>query len=91
MFHLIYSATFLQRYRKLPTDLQEKIRSTLKKIEQDPFTRRPGIHIRKLSGFHPKRWRVRVGDYRIIYQVEDDLIKVIEVFPRGRGYRFELF
>jgi len=91
MYHLIYSATFLQRYRKLSSDLQIKIRSTLKKIEQDPFTRRPGIHIRKLSGFHLRRWRVRVGDYRIIYHVEGEVIKVIEVFPRGRGYRFEFF
>jgi mRNA interferase RelE/StbE len=91
MYDLIYSATFRQRFRKLPIEIQERIRSTLAELKIDPLTRRSGMAIRRLAGFDPKKWRVRVGDYRIVYQVEGNIIMVIEVFPRGRGYRFEIF
>lgn len=90
MYELYYSATFLQRFRKLPQEFQVKIRSALTELQKDPFNRRPGLPIRRLTGFDRKKWRVRVGDYRIVYQVEGNIINVAEVFPRGRGYRFEL-
>ena len=91
MYDLYYSATFLQRFRKLPKEFQIKIRSALTELQKDPFHSRPGMPIRRLTGFDPKKWRVRVGDYRIVYQVEGSIINVAEVFPRGRGYRFEIF
>jgi mRNA interferase RelE/StbE len=43
---------------------------------------------RKLEGYHDL-YRLRVGDWRIIYQVDDDqlLILVLEVGSRGEIYR----
>ena len=34
-------------------------------------------------------YRVRVGDWRIVYQIEDDvlIVLVLEVAPRGEVYR----
>ncbi len=91
MYKQYLSPTFVKRFRKLPVEIQERIRFVLTELRKDPFTRRTGIHIRHLAGFDKKKWRVRVGPYRIIYMVEDNTIRVIEVFPRGRGYRFEIF
>lgn len=42
----------------------------------------------KLSG-HDKRWRIRVGDYRVIYEVHDQrvLVLVVRVGHRREMYR----
>ena len=43
---------------------------------------------RKLSGADDL-WRIRVGDWRIIYVIHDDqlIIVIAEVEPRARAYR----
>lgn len=43
----------------------------------------------KLTAFDPPAWRVRVGQYRIGYEVDDDAVRVIvvNVAPRGEVYR----
>jgi len=43
----------------------------------------------KLTGVDPPAWRVRVGDYRIVYEIDDSqvLVVVVNVAPRGEVYR----
>lgn len=42
----------------------------------------------KLSGYE-NLYRIRVGDWRISYAIEDDalIVLVIEIKPRGDAYR----
>ena len=44
--------------------------------------------VRKLKG-ETERWRLRVGDYRVIFTFDDDshAIVVLEVRHRGEAYR----
>ena len=44
---------------------------------------------RKLKGFNPPAWRLRIGEYRIVYEVYEDeiLVIVVNVAPRGEVYR----
>ncbi|MEA1993337.1 MAG: hypothetical protein U9N35_02930 [Euryarchaeota archaeon] len=44
------------------------------------------IFRRCLSGTDPPKYQLRVGGYRIVYTVENDMVKIIEVFKRGKGY-----
>jgi mRNA-degrading endonuclease RelE of RelBE toxin-antitoxin system len=32
-------------------------------------------------------YRLRVGSYRIIFQMEKDLIKILDIAPRGEAYK----
>ena len=43
----------------------------------------------KLKGFGPPAWRLRVGDYRIVYEIHEQevLVIVVNVAPRGEVYR----
>jgi mRNA interferase RelE/StbE len=43
----------------------------------------------KLKGFVPPAWRLRVGEYRIVYEVHhrEVLVVVINVAPSGEVYR----
>lgn len=43
----------------------------------------------RLQGVDPPAWRVRVGQYRIVYEVTEAqlLVLVVNVAPRGEVYR----
>ena len=67
--------------------MQKRIKSALKELEPDPYTPRTGADIKPLVNTEPQKYRLRVGNYRIIYLIEEQSVKVIEVFKRERGYK----
>lgn len=70
--------------RRCPADLIRRLDAAILSLATDP---RPA-GCKKLVG---KRdyWRVRVGDWRITYTIQDDvlIVMVVEVAPRGSAYR----
>jgi mRNA interferase RelE/StbE len=73
--------------RRLPQDLLQRIDQKIRSLAEDP--RPPGC--RKITGTkYENLYRVRVGDWRISYAVEDDqlIVLVVEVEHRSRAYRF---
>ena len=68
---------------RLPVDVQSRVDVAIRGLGQDP--RPPGC--RRLSG--QDEWRIRVGDYRIVYEIHDDSerVLVLEVWHHQRGYR----
>ena len=63
--------------------LRDALEAEIYALAENP--RPPGCL--KLTGFKD-RWRVRVGDWRIIYRIEDDrlVVLVVTVAPRGGVY-----
>ena len=57
---------------------RERIAHTIRGLSSDP--RPPGVT--KLTG--RPAWRVRVGDYRIIYEIDDNEVQVLVVRIRHR-------
>ena len=56
---------------------------------RNPFKKRSGADIKKLEGsFNPALYRLRVGDYRIIYAIIDKEIKVTEIISRSKRYKW---
>ncbi len=51
----------------LPTAIIKRIDSRLQVLSSSPY---PG-GVAKLKGKESEGWRIRVGDYRILYQVSD--------------------
>ena len=70
--------------KKLQADIQKRIIKALLKLEADP---RPA-GVKKLSG-EDDLYRIRVGDYRIVYQVQDNklVVLVVRVAHRREVYR----
>ena len=59
-------------FRKLPADIQRRIARRLDGLAEEP--RPPGCE--KLAGAE-RLYRVRVGDYRVVYEVSDDVLMVL--------------
>ncbi|MBM3150720.1 MAG: type II toxin-antitoxin system RelE/ParE family toxin [Chloroflexi bacterium] len=70
--------------RRLDGDVLERIQRAIRGLASEP---RP-TGFKKLSGYD-NLYRIRVGDWRIIYAIEDDrlIILVLEISTRGSAYR----
>lgn len=69
-----FTAAAAKEIRKLEPEIRRRILTALSGLEEDP---RPA-GARKLSGYADS-WRVRVGDYRALYEVDGGLV-VVTVF-----------
>jgi len=68
----------------LPKQIQKRIAAKIDSLQSDP--RPPGIKALKNGA---GRLRLRVGDYRVIYRIEDDrlLVLVVKVGHRKNVYQ----
>jgi mRNA interferase RelE/StbE len=69
---------------RLPRNVQERLSYAMRQLGENP---RPRGCI-QLKGQQDGFYRIRVGDWRIIYTIEDDilLVVVVQVGPRGDVY-----
>jgi mRNA interferase RelE/StbE len=76
----------VRQLRAIPRPAALAILLALTPLGDDP--RRPDADIKKLAG-HADWYRLRVGDYRVIYQVTDEqlIILVVGVGHRREAYR----
>lgn len=67
-----------------PRTTQERIVSALAQLARDPHWAR---QVKQLSG--RDEFRLRVGDYRVLYTLEEDLliVHVVDVAHRREAYR----
>ena len=76
---------FLERIQRTH---RERIKTALRVLEVDPFTPRAGADIKRLHGTRGRDdlFRLRVGKFRAVYQVEGSDVLVTEIWERGHGY-----
>ncbi len=86
-YRVTLSETTVRQLGRLGKAERDRIVRGLTALEDDAFRPRPKAGIRVLEGTDPKKYRVRIGDYRAVYTVVGSAVKIIEVFARGRGYR----
>lgn len=78
------SPTAARQLRKLDAPVRRRIQAALELLAEEP---RPPAATRLVGG--AGEWRVRTGDYRIVYEIEDGrlLILVLSVGHRREVYR----
>ena len=81
-YEIIFTDTSRKQFRKLEKDVQERIIKALERIRI-----RPEAHVRKLIG--DPAYRLRVGEYRVIVEIEKDklIILVIKIGHRKNIYK----
>jgi len=76
-----------KEFDRLSRDLREKVLEALDILSKNPFSE--FLKIKKLKGAD-SLYRIRLGDYRLVYEVQKDilLILVIKIGHRKDVYRF---
>ncbi len=85
MAYAVYMRSAAERERRrLQGHIRQRINQYLLQLESEP---RP-TGVEKLVG-RPNSWRVRVGDYRILYEIDDtkQRVTVYRIVHRREAYR----
>jgi mRNA interferase RelE/StbE len=85
VYQLLFTKNAEKSLRRMPRDVGQRIRQKLEAIKADPYAQHNNV--KKLQ--NRPGYRLRVGDWRIIYEIKDQelLIIVIRVGVRGDIYR----
>ncbi len=84
IFGIEYTRDALKALKALPRNLQTNIVGKIQQLAANPFE---ASNVKKLVG--REGYRLRVGDWRVIYEVQGDrlVILVLAVAPRGGAYK----
>jgi len=55
---------------RVPRHIAEKFLDVLDEFAKDPVRPRPGFDVKPLKGLPGCTWRLRIGDYRVLYEVD---------------------
>ncbi len=85
MYSIAYSKQAAKTLRKLPRNWAQRIRENLEEVAQAPYGQHQNVT--KLQG--RSGYRLRAGDWRIIYLVQDEqlIVAVLKIGPRGSIYQ----
>lgn len=64
----------------IPDDLRRKILQDINILSTNPFLF--GSNVKKLKGFMPPLYRLRSGDYRVLYRVKGETVTIMRVIDR---------
>jgi len=83
-YHVVLRRSAARDLGDLTEPIRRRVTRAIGALASDP--RPPGAAL--LTG-RDRIWRLRVGDYRILYLVDDDVVRVvvIRVRHRGKAYR----
>jgi mRNA interferase RelE/StbE len=81
-YRVILPRSVQKKLDRLPDDVAERILSRLAKLETN---QRP-TDVKKLKGRNA--WRIRIGDYRVIYEIRDRELQILVITV---GHRREVY
>jgi mRNA interferase RelE/StbE len=84
MYRVVSTKPFAKALEKIPQNWQRRIISKIREVAVDPYA--PNNNLTKLQG--RGGYRLRVGDWRVIYELEDErlVMLILNVGPRGDIY-----
>ena len=84
MYEVLLERRAERDLRQLPAEAFHRIIAALEALAENP---RPTGH-RKITGSQSD-WRIRVGDYRVIYEIDEttQVVRVMRVRHRREAYR----
>ncbi len=84
MYRIVTTKSFDKALARLPLNWQKRIVAKVKEVAVDPYA--PNNNLTKLQG--RDGYRLRVGDWRVIYELQDErlVMLVLDMGPRGDIY-----
>jgi mRNA interferase RelE/StbE len=84
MYRVVTTKSFDKALARLPLNWQKRIVAKVKEVAVDPYA--PNNNLTKLQG--RDGYRLRVGDWRVIYELQDErlVMLVLDMGPRGDIY-----
>jgi len=83
-YTVVTTKSFAKALSRIPVNWQKRIVGKIKEVAADPYGKHNNVS--KLQG--REGYRLRIGDWRVIYELHDDCLElwVLEVGVRGGVY-----
>ena len=87
-----YSVLIDRRVEKdlddVPDHIASRFMRLLDEFEKDPIRPRPRFDVKHLKGFPGNLYRLRIGDYRVLYSVdkENKTVRITTIAHRSGAY-----
>jgi len=81
-YELVYTERAVRDITKLDRATRERIRKTLERYRRSPFD-----YAQKMADPKLGSYRFRIGEYRVIFDIEGDQIVILRVGHRREIYR----
>ena len=74
---------------KIPNYIVKKFIKLLDEFEKDPIRPRSGFDLKSMEGYPKNTYRLRIGDYRVLYSVDHEVkkVRITTVQHRGDAYK----
>ena len=82
-YHVEVAAAAVRQLRKLDRSAQRRVQAAIELLAAEP---RPNGAKKPVGG--DGEWRVRTGDYRIVYEIHDNVLLVLVI---AVGHRREIY
>ena len=88
-YRIFETDEFIQGLDSLPRKEKGQIEKKLEHFVYPQLKKEPhyGINIKKLYGYKPDTWRYRIGNYRIFYIIEKQIINIVSIDHRKDAYK----
>jgi mRNA interferase RelE/StbE len=81
-YDVLIERNAIREIKKFPNHDIQRIKESLKKLAEFPA----GLDVKKLAGTR-NIYRIRVGDYRILIELEVHTLKVFSILHRKQAYK----
>jgi len=84
MFEIVAVKSFKKDLKIVPSHVKSKLKDILEKLKENPFS----LPYKKLKGYGDL-YRIRIGEYRLIYRVVkmEKKIILLHIVHRQKAYR----
>ncbi|MGB7511224.1 MAG: type II toxin-antitoxin system RelE/ParE family toxin [Pelodictyon phaeoclathratiforme] len=85
MYKIIFTKEAQKALLRLPGNTAVLVRQKLEQLAADPYA--PIVNAKKLQ--NRSGYRLRIGDWRVIYEIQNDklVVLVLKIAQRGEVYR----
>ncbi len=83
-YEIVFRDDARKTFQRLDRAVQRRLERVIERLAENP---RPGQATQLVSD--PQTWRVRPGDWRILYEIDDErlVVLVLDVRHRSKVYR----
>ena len=83
VWNVVCSRSALRALRKMPRNVAGTVNGEIQALADDPHA--PNNNATRLQG--RQGYRLRVGDWRVLYELDEGRILVLDIKPRGGAYQ----
>ncbi len=83
-YKVVFASRAIKDLRSIPRKSQEQIIEKAEVLSENPYPKGS----LKLKGVKEELWRIRIGNYRVLYAVDDE-IKIVDI--RRIGHRKDIY